>query len=144
MSDTETLIEHLREWKDIYKGQPVSIALRRAYTALADMQTLLGVRDRELAEARENLRAANKGAERNMKALNLAITDCDMIKQQRDRLAEALGDLHSAAKGLAHGTDWNHGTHAIMHGYRARLLAAIPAAAEALAAVKGGQDAMGS
>lgn len=33
--------------------------------------------------------------------------------------------LVEAAKGLSHGSDWNNGTHAKLHGYRQKLLDAL-------------------
>lgn len=50
----------------------------------------------------------------------------------REALVGALEPLLKAADGLSHGTDWNKGTHALKHGYRAKLLAAIPAARAAI------------
>jgi hypothetical protein len=49
------------------------------------------------------------------------------------KLAEALRLLTDAAHGLSFGSDWNNGTHAKLHGYRERLLDALPIAAQALA-----------
>ena len=49
---------------------------------------------------------------------------------------EALERLVKAAEGLSHGTDWNNGTHVKLHGYRRKLVDAIPEAAEALAALR--------
>lgn len=49
-----------------------------------------------------------------------------------ETLREALQPLLKAAEGLSHGVDWNNGTHAKLHGYRRKLLAAIPKAREAL------------
>jgi hypothetical protein len=54
------------------------------------------------------------------------------LRAEIERLREALRPLLSAAEGLSHGTDWNHGTHAKDHGYRQKLLDAIPAARAAL------------
>ena len=80
MSDIQTLIDNLREWSDEYKGQPVFLTLMRAATELSDMRTLLEVRDRELAEAREQYRLSSV---------------CREMKEQRDSLAEALRVLLS-------------------------------------------------
>ncbi len=38
---------------------------------------------------------------------------------------EAALKVVEAAKGLSHGEDWNYGTHALVHGYRAKLLQAL-------------------
>lgn len=51
-------------------------------------------------------------------------------------LEEALLPLLNAAQGLSHGSDWNKGAHAIRHGYRQRLIDAIPAAARALSSTE--------
>ena len=53
-------------------------------------------------------------------------------------LLEALEGITRAAEGLSHGVDWNNGTHAKTHGYRQKLLDALPAARAAIAAAKGG------
>lgn len=47
-------------------------------------------------------------------------------------LVKALRALTDAAQGLSHGTDWNNGTHAKLHGYRQKLLDALPDARAAL------------
>ena len=44
------------------------------------------------------------------------------------RLEAALKPLLDAATGLSFGEDWNNGTQAKLHGYRQKLIAAIPAA----------------
>lgn len=54
------------------------------------------------------------------------------LEAENKRLREALGSLFDAADGLSRGEDWNNGTHAKLHGYRKKLLAAIPAARAAL------------
>jgi hypothetical protein len=56
-------------------------------------------------------------------------------------LLEALEGMTRAADGLSHGVDWNNGTHAKTHGYRQKLLDALPAARAAIAAAKGSRDA---
>ena len=38
---------------------------------------------------------------------------------------EAFAEVFDAAFGLCCGYDWNHGSHAIMHGYRRKLLEAV-------------------
>jgi hypothetical protein len=48
------------------------------------------------------------------------------------RLRVATEPLVAAAEALSHGTDWNNGTHAKLHGYRQKLIDAIPAARAAL------------
>lgn len=48
-------------------------------------------------------------------------------------LVRALKPLVDAADGLSKGYDWNSGTHAALHGYRQKLLDALPAARDALA-----------
>lgn len=45
---------------------------------------------------------------------------------------EAARPLIEAARGLSFGTDWNGGTQAKLHGYRQKLLDALPAALAAL------------
>ena len=35
-----------------------------------------------------------------------------------------LRPVYEAARGLCHGTDWNNGNHARLHGYREKLIAA--------------------
>lgn len=57
---------------------------------------------------------------------------CHEAAAEIERLREALRPLLSAAEGLSHGTDWNNGTHAKDHGYRQKLLDAIPTAKAAL------------
>lgn len=61
---------------------------------------------------------------------------CGMVGARAgvEAMREALGPLLVAAEGLSHGTDWNKGSHAVMHGYRQILLDAIPAARTALGA----------
>jgi hypothetical protein len=48
---------------------------------------------------------------------------------------QPLRDLVDAARGLSHGVDWNNGTNAKLHGYRRKLLDALPGAEAALAAL---------
>jgi hypothetical protein len=38
--------------------------------------------------------------------------------------------VYEAARGLCFGTDWNRGTHALTHKYRAKLIAAVDAIEE--------------
>lgn len=45
---------------------------------------------------------------------------------------KALEEVYKAASGLCHGKDWNRGTHAIAHGYRAALVDAVRRARAAL------------
>lgn len=57
------------------------------------------------------------------------------IQQIHDALrqcVEALVDITDAADGLSRGVDWNKGNHAILHGYRKKLLASITPAQQAL------------
>jgi hypothetical protein len=51
-------------------------------------------------------------------------------------MREALEPLAAAATGLSLGTDWNNGVAAKKHGYRQKLLDALPKAIEALATLK--------
>lgn len=53
-----------------------------------------------------------------------------------ETLYEALEPMAHAALGLSYGEDWNNGTAAKTHGYRKKLLAAIPAAIAALEKVR--------
>jgi hypothetical protein len=61
------------------------------------------------------------------------------MNEVADKLREDERDLAivervlRAAVGLGHGTDWNNGTHAKLHGYRQQLLDALPSGLEALA-----------
>ena len=61
-----------------------------------------------------------------------AASRLQQLEEENRRLREALEPLCQAAWGLSMGEDWNNGTHAKMHGYRNKLLAAIPAARAAL------------
>lgn len=49
----------------------------------------------------------------------------DKLIQERDEIAAHYSVIYLSAKGLAHGKDWNKGTHAIEHGHRARLIEAV-------------------
>lgn len=55
------------------------------------------------------------------------------IEERDRRIAELeaenaeLNAVYRAARGLCHGTDWNNGTHAVRHGYRAKLIKAVSA-----------------
>ena len=57
----------------------------------------------------------------------------ERLYRGRERLREATRPLVYAATGLSHGEDWNNGTHAKLHGYRQKLLDALPEAKAALA-----------
>jgi len=57
----------------------------------------------------------------------------ERLYRERERLREATRPLVYAATGLSHGEDWNNGTHAKLHGYRQKLLDALPEAKAALA-----------
>jgi Lar family restriction alleviation protein len=60
--------------------------------------------------------------------------DDTTIQSLKDENARAMAvidtvmPLIDAAHGLSFGTDWNNGTHALTHGYRKKLLEALPAA----------------
>jgi hypothetical protein len=60
--------------------------------------------------------------------------DKAIIEQAKEikMLREALHPLYHAASGLSFGEDWNNGTHAKLHGYRQKLIDALPAARDAL------------
>lgn len=49
----------------------------------------------------------------------------EALSSERHRIQEKYKRLYEAAKGLSHGTDWNNGTHAKLHGYRQNLLDAL-------------------
>lgn len=69
-----------------------------------------------------DLRASGtRNAPKNGNGVYMSICD-----QAADAL-EALAPLLDAALGLSHGTDWNNGTHAKLHGYRQKLLDALSA-----------------
>lgn len=51
--------------------------------------------------------------------------EIDELTQERDEIAAHYSVIYLSAKGLAHGKDWNKGTHAIEHGHRARLIEAV-------------------
>lgn len=53
--------------------------------------------------------------------------------EERERVAP----LIEAATGLSHGTDWNNGTHAKLHGYRQKLLDALSVYRQSEAETKG-------
>ena len=55
-------------------------------------------------------------------------------------LVEALKPLVEAADDLSFGADWNNGIHAKTHGYRQKLLDALPAARAALKAISRDRD----
>lgn len=55
----------------------------------------------------------------------------DALAEEARRLREALEPLVNAARGLTYGEDWNNGIAAKKHGYRQRLLEAVPAACRA-------------
>jgi hypothetical protein len=57
-------------------------------------------------------------------AASLATARADALEEVRP--------LIEAAHGLSFGVDWNHGTHAEFHGYRRKLLEALPRARAAL------------
>lgn len=63
--------------------------------------------------------------------------NCDWKTRQEaadeiERLRDALHPLYHAASGISFGEDWNNGTHAKLHGYRQKLIDALPAARAAL------------
>lgn len=64
--------------------------------------------------------------------LDAQATTISQLQAEIARLRKALEPLTVAAYGLSGGTDWNNGTHAKLHGYRQKLLDAIPAARAAL------------
>lgn len=47
---------------------------------------------------------------------------CDLLAR-----LEVSERVCEASDGLSHGVDWNQGTHAIIHGYRKKLLKALEA-----------------
>ena len=49
----------------------------------------------------------------------------DHVLRTHARTLIAAGKVAVEAKGLSFGEDWNNGTHANLHGYRQRLLAAL-------------------
>lgn len=66
-----------------------------------------------------------------------AITEAAALLDEAEQVVERLA---GAATGLSHGTDWNNGTHAKTHGYRCKLLAALPEARALLAKLHKEQD----
>jgi len=68
----------------------------------------------------------------------VALSNATVMRQwgeltaERDEAREALRPMLAAASGLSFGTDWNNGTHAKLHGYRQKLIDAIPRARQAL------------
>lgn len=62
-----------------------------------------------------------------LEALSLDLRD-ERAANEALRLAHAKAmAVVEAAQGLAYGTDWNKGNHAIKHGYRKKLLDALTA-----------------
>jgi len=51
-----------------------------------------------------------------------------------------LRPVYEAARGLCHGTDWNNGNHARLHGYREKLIAATATARATLRNREQGHD----
>ena len=64
--------------------------------------------------------------------IKLLLAALEAARVENERLREALKPLFDAANCLSFGEDWNNGTHAKKHGCRKALLAAIPAARNAL------------
>jgi hypothetical protein len=102
MTDDE-LRKLAKKWRDVSALADDYWKWWRKYTAAASPSTILYLLDR--------LRAA---------------------EERVKRLEEALRPITDAAHGLSFGTDWNNGTHAKTHGYRKKLIEAIPAARTAL------------
>lgn len=59
-----------------------------------------------------------------VKEYALRVTALRRMEAMREALLER---VYAAARGLCHGTDWNHGTHAKTHGYRQKLIDAVAA-----------------
>lgn len=70
------------------------------------------------------------------RAMIEAAPPSDLPQSLRDRVVEEIGPLIEAAHGLSFGIDWNNGNHAVLHGYRQKLLDALPAAASLLLELK--------
>jgi len=101
VSDT---ISNLREWADHYRGQPVSLTLDRAATELAEAREDCEVTSRiaedmtqqrdslkqQLDEARDIAADWAKENAQNVANLEKSIILAETLKQQSDRLAEAL------------------------------------------------------
>ena len=58
----------------------------------------------------------------------------------RDAVIEEVRPLIEAAEGLSYGEDWNNGTQAKLHGYRQKLLDALPRALRALRSPASSKD----
>jgi len=92
--------------------------------------------EREIAYVRErqelDLALANKFRSENV-SLRTAL-------EASEEELKLLRPVYEAARGLCHGTDWNNGNHARLHGYREKLIAATATARATLRNREQGHD----
>lgn len=100
--------------------------------AIADLRAQLAEAQ---SECEEQARLNGMGSEREA-LLNGRITRLERQLAERDVQLAAVQLLVDAAHGLSHGVDWNKGNHAMLRGYRQKLLNALPAAICAIDAYK--------